>query len=255
MKSIALFAFFLILPYSIVWAKCEPVDLLIVGDSQSGATWSKSYFGNFLPTCLEGTFALYARGGTVPGNWLGKGAMDQIETMERTPDNFQHNIGSGTTVPECKKRIGPMLDAHSPQKILFQFGGNMIGFTDAEITKQIDLLMNEISVRGITSSQCYFVTPTFEMAVADHRNVPTRSLAAVVRVTNLIQTAINERCQLISGIEIMKNSPYFDGKELLKRVLIPGLAGCGGAAANDNVHICGEAAKDWAQRVCETLKI
>ena len=28
-----------------VWAKCEPLDLLIVGDSQSGATLSKSYVG------------------------------------------------------------------------------------------------------------------------------------------------------------------------------------------------------------------
>ena len=179
--------------------------------------------------------------------------MDHIETMERTPDNIHHNIGAGEVVPECKKRIGPMLDSHLPQKILFQFGGNMIGLTDAEIAKQINQLMSEITVRGMESSQCYFVTPTFEMAVTDHRNVPTRNLAAVLRVTKLIQTAINDRCQLISGIELMKESPYFDGKELLNRVQIPGLAGCAGAASNDNVHVCGEAAKDWAQRVCEIV--
>ena len=253
MKIIALLTFLFSLSVSVVWSKCEPADLLIIGDSQSGATWSKSYFGNFLPACLKGTFALYGRGGTVPGNWLGKGGMDQIETMERTPDSFNRNIGAGAVVPECKKRIGPMLDSHMPQKILFQFGGNMIGLSDAEISKQIDLLMNEVTARGIESSQCFFATPTFEMAVADHRNVPTRNLAAVLRVTKLIERTMNNRCQLIDGIELMKESPYFDGKELLKRVLIPGLAGCAGAATNDNVHVCGEAAQDWAHRVCDIV--
>jgi hypothetical protein len=37
------------------------------------------------------------------------------------------------------------------------------------------------------------------------------------------------------------------------RVLIEGKAGCGGTAVNDNAHICGEAAKDFAQRVCELI--
>jgi len=237
------------------WAQCpRSVHLLIVGDSQSGATWSKSYLGNFLASCLEGDFVVYARGGTVPGNWLGVGGMDHIETIQRDPLDNHLNIGSKENVPLCKKRIAPMLEAHAPKKILFQFGGNMISLADEEVEKQIDRLMKTVSEGHIASENCFFLTPTYEMAVATNRNIPQRNLQAVIRIHDLISRSINGRCQIINGVELMKNSPYYDGKELLKRVLVDGLSGCGGAAANDNVHVCGEAAKDMAQRVCDYLK-
>ena len=235
-------------------AQCpSAVDLLVVGDSQSGATWSKSYFGNFLAACLKGNFVVYGRGGTVPGNWLGSGGMDQIETIQRDPQDFHFNIGSKENVPLCKKRISPMLEAHQPKKVFFQFGGNMISLTDSEVGKQIEVLMGTATDKGIKAENCYFMTPTYEMAVASNRNVPTRNLQAVRKIHALIDNAIKGRCQVISGVELMKDSPLFDGKELLKRIPIAGKPGCSGAAENDNVHVCGEAAQDMAQRMCDRL--
>ena len=38
-------------------------DVVVVGDSQTGAFWAKSYFGNFLANCIEGEFKIYGRGG------------------------------------------------------------------------------------------------------------------------------------------------------------------------------------------------
>jgi hypothetical protein len=84
------------------------------------------------------------------------------------------------------------------------------------------------------------MTPTYEMAVAANRNVPTRNLQASMKIHSLIESAI-------------KASPFFDGKELLKRIPMDGKPGCSGAAENDNVHVCGEAAQDMAQRICERL--
>lgn len=252
MKYFVLVVSFFILKSA--WSQCPTaVDILVVGDSQTGATWSKSYFGNFLSSCLEGNFVVYGRGGTVPANWLGTGGMDQIETMQRTPTNRHLNLGANDSVPLCKRRIGPMLDEHQPKKILFQFGGNMISQTDEEIKKQIDRLMITVTEKGIRREDCYFLTPTYEMAVATNRNVPRRNLQAVLRINDLISQAINDRCQILNGVELMKDSAYFDGKELLKRVMIEGLPGCGGAAVNDNVHVCGEAARDMAKKVCDYL--
>lgn len=146
-----------------------------------------------------------------------------------------------------------MLSAHQPKKVLFQFGGNMIGLTDTVVTSQVDQLMRILGENGVSPRSCYFLTPTFEMEVDTRRNVPRRTLSNVQHVSALITKVINGRCQLIDGIELMKDSPYFDGKELLRRVIIPGMPGCGGAAVNDNVHICGEAARDMAQRVCDIV--
>ena len=186
---------------------------------------------------------MYGRGGTSPSHWLSQSNMDHIETILRRNDNHHQNIGPG------ERRIAHLLDLHTPKKVVFQFGGNMIGLSDAEISRQIDALVNVVKER-----ECFFITPTYEMTVVDHRNVPTRNLAAVLRINRLITAAVNGRCQIINGVEIMKDSPYFDGKELLSRVQIPGLVGCAGAAGNDNVHVCGEAAKDWALRICDLLK-
>ena len=233
--------------------ECAPVDILVVGDSQSGATWSRSYFGNFLQACLTGKFVVYGRGGTAPAQWLGIGGLDQIETIQRDPSNPHFNIGSGANVPVCKKRIEPMLDAHQPKKVLFEFGGNLIGLSDSDTINQIDQLMKVVVEKKITRENCYFLTPTFEMEVKDHRNVPRRNIQSVQKIIELIQAAIGDRCQLISGVELMKSSSYFDGVELLKRVPIEGLTGCGGAAVNDNVHVCGEAARDLSNRICSML--
>jgi hypothetical protein len=236
------------------YAQCsKEVDVLTIGDSQSGATWAKSYFGNFLATCLKGNFVTYARGGTVPANWLGNGGMDQIETIQRTSLNPHQNIGSKEMVPECKKRIAPMLAAHNPKKVLYQFGSNMIGSTDQVVKKQVDLLMKATSENGIAPQNCFFMTASYEMEVTNRRNVPTRNLQTSLKINQLISEAINGRCQIINGLELMKDSPYFDQKDLLKRVIIKGLPGCGGSAVNDNVHICGEAARDMAERVCSIL--
>lgn len=233
-----------------VSAMCNPVDTIIIGDSQTGATWAKSYLGNFLPECLEGHFAFYGRGGTVPAHWMNQSNMDHIETIHRTNLLHHVNLGKTTELPECQKRLKPMLDAHTPRRVIFQFGGNMIYLSDTDATKQIDQLMKEIEGRNVS---CYFITPTYEMAVEERRNVPARNLTAIKRINSLIKSAVRDRCKVLDGVELMKNSPYFDGKELLKRVQIPGLIGCAGAAVNDNVHVCGAAARDWSEKVCEVL--
>ncbi len=232
----------------------SPVDLLIVGDSQFGATWSKSYTGNFLQQCLKGNFVLYARGGTVPGNWLGKGGMDQIETIQRDPLKEHLNIGAGDKVPECKKRIGPMIEAHSPRQVMFEFGGNYIAQSDEFIRKDINLLMETVTAKGISPENCFFLHQTFEMEVATKRNVPLKNLDNIKRIRNVIQTSLQNRCQFLDGMDLMKDSPLFDGKELLRRIPIAGRGGCSGAASNDNAHVCGEAAQDFAQRVCHVLE-
>ncbi len=231
----------------------RPVELLIVGDSQFGATWSRSYTGNFLQQCLKKDFVLYARGGTIPRDWLGQGGMDHIETIQRDPENEHLNIGSKEKVPECKKRIDKMIEAHNPQKIVFEFGGNYISQTDDFIRKDIQNLVKLIQSKGISKTNCFFIHQTYEMEVSTKRNVPLKNFKNMKRVGSIIQTEIENHCQFIDSFEIMKNSPYFDGQELLKRVPIEGRAGCMGAATNDNAHICGEAARDFAERLCLIL--
>lgn len=254
MKLLPPFALLSLLFSPQILANCSgPVDLLAVGDSQIGATWSRSYFGNFLPTCLKGNFIIYGRGATTLGNWLNSGGMDHIETIQRDNESTHINLGANQKVPICKKRIEPMLTGHQPRKVLFEFGGNYISNPSLDVKKNIEELMALISKNNISAENCYFLTPTFEMEVESRRSVPQRNLTNVQIVTEKIQTALAGRCQHISGIELMKSSPYFDGKELLKRIPIQGLVGCTGAASNDNVHVCGEAAKDLAERVCQIL--
>jgi hypothetical protein len=102
------------------WEQClSAVDLLLVGDSQSGASWSKSYFGNFFAACLKGNFVVYARGGTVPGNWLGSGGMDPIETIQRDPQDFHFNVGPKENVPLCKKESHLCLKLINLRKFFF----------------------------------------------------------------------------------------------------------------------------------------
>ena len=236
------------------WASClGPVDLLVVGDSQTGATWSKSYFGNFLQSCLEGTFTIYGKGGSIPGSWLGKGGLDQVEIIQRDQIEAHLNIGAGESVPLCKKRIAPMLETHLPKKVLFFFGDNHIASSSEEIIKDTDLLMKTVSEKGILPENCFFLTPTFEMEIKTKRNVSRKNLTNTLRISQAIQVGLKSRCQLIDGLELMRSSPFFDGKELLKRVQVEGKIGCAGAASNDNIHVCGEAAKDLATKICHTL--
>jgi len=228
-------------------------DILIIGDSQVGATWAKSYVGNFLTTCLKGDFVIYGRGATIPANWMGKGGMDHIETIQRDRLNEHLNIGSKLMVPDCKKRLEPMLQTHQPKKLVLSFGGNYGNNADQLILKDMQDLKQILLVSKVTRENCFFVTPTYEMEVKDRRNVPGRNLQNTQHVTNLIKQALDKNCQVISGLDIMKNSPYFDGNQLLIRQAVEGRTGCMGAAVNDNVHICGAAAQDYAQKLCDTL--
>lgn len=233
----------------------EPVDLLLIGDSQVGATWAKSYTGNFLQQCLRGNFVIYGRGATVPGNWLGQGGMDHIETIQRDPENSHLNLGSGVKVPTCKKRLEHMLPAHQSKRIALSFGGNYIGKTinTEQVKKEITQLMKITQEHGYLEGNCFFIGPTFEMEVRDRRNIAHRDLSAVEKINSLITPILAGKCRFISGVELMRSSPYFDGKELLRRVQVPGANGCSGAAENDNVHVCGEAARDYALRLCDIL--
>lgn len=228
-------------------------DTIVVGDSQVGATWSRTYVGNYLQKCLQGDFYIYGRGGTTVASWIGNGSLDKIETIERTKEYNHKNIGKLDAVPLCKKRIENIIDAHRPRKVVFNFGGNMIGQTDLQIKNQIVRLMKIVNDNNIAPADCFFITPTYEMEVESNRNVPARNLENVLKVTNSIKNALNKQCTLLSGIEIMKDSPYFDGKELLKREIIASDGGCAGAAKNDNVHICGKAALDYAIRLCDLI--
>jgi hypothetical protein len=235
-------------------AQCPtPTDLLVVGDSQTGSAWSRSYFGDFVQECLKGSFAIYGRGGSIAQNWYGKGGLDSIDTVERGPSVPFHIVGSGDAVPLCKKRMEFMIDEHKAQKVLYFFGDNYIASEDAVIIKDINQLINVTMDKGITPQNCYFLTPTFEMQVATKRNVTRKYLANTQRINAAIKKAVGDRCQVLDGVEIMKESPFFDGKELLMRVQVEGKSGCSGAASNDNIHICGMAAKDLAQRVCDRL--
>lgn len=228
-------------------------DTIVVGDSQVGATWSRTYVGNYLQRCLKGDFYIYGRGGTTVSSWIGKGSLDKIETIERSKENSHKNIGKLDAVPLCKKRIEHILSSHRPQKVVFNFGGNMIGQSEKQITTQIINLMEIVERNNISLDDCFFITPTYEMEVATNRNVPARNLESVTKVMKIIRSNINGKCTHLDGLKIMKDSPYFDGNQLLKREIIDTDGGCAGAAKNDNVHICGKAALDFANRLCELI--
>jgi len=248
--------FFLIILFVISsssFADCGgPQDLLVLGDSQTGAAWSRSYFGNFLQQCLSGKFVIFGKGGSNPRTWY-TGGLENVEIVKRDPINAHINLGPGPTLPLCQKRLSEMIEGYNPKKILFFFGDNMIASSDEEIKKEMLGLLEIISKKNINRENCFFLTTSFEIEVKTKRNVTRKNLPNTERIRNIISNTILNKCQHIDGLEVMKNSPYFDGKELLRRVLIQGKAGCGGAAENDNIHLCGEAAKDLAEKVCSIL--
>ncbi len=253
MKKFLLSIFFI--TQTALASECQgPVDLLVLGDSQTGATWSKSYFGNFLQECLEENFIILGKGGSIPGSWVGKGGLDQIEIIQRTPESEHQNIGNGDKVPLCKKRIDPMLKNYLPKRVLFFFGDNYIASTDEMISKDLSQFSKVITDNFITKENCFFLTPTFEMEIKTKRNVTRKNLANTIRINQLIEKGLKETCQIINGVELMKDSEFYDGKELLKRVQIEDKIGCSGGALNDNIHICGRAAEDLARKTCQILR-
>ncbi len=230
-----------------------PKDFLVLGDSQTGATWARSYFGNFLQECLKGDFIIFGKGGSNPSSWYGQGKLANVEIIKRDSTTPHQNMGVELRLPLCQKRVNHMIDEYRPKKILFFFGDNMIASNDEEIKKEMNGLLSIIDNKKIQREDCYFLTPTYEMEVKSNRNVSRKNLANTSRISRIIFNAIENKCQHLDGLDIMKDSSYFDGKELLRRVPIEGKPGCSGAAENDNIHVCGEAAKDFAERVC--LKI
>lgn len=237
---------------------CDKVDFVAIGDSQTGATWGHAYFGNFLQKCLKenvsktGTFKIYGRGGTVPSNWMHASSMDKIETIERDLENNHKNIGSGDAVPACKKRIGAILDAHQPKKVLVFFGDNLISNTPEEIVAEFKSIAAVVS-KKIKSENCFFLTPTYEMEVATKRNVKLKSRANNIKVISAIMEAVGSTCHVIDGEEVMKDSQYFIEGGKLKRIAADEIPGCFGSAANDNIHLCGEAAREFANRACKII--
>jgi hypothetical protein len=181
--------------------------------------------------------------------------MDHIETIQRDSLNSHINLGSADKVPGCKKRLEQMLPPHQAKRIAFSFGGNYIGKTInvEQVKKETTDLVKLIQQHGYKQESCFYIGPSFEMEVRDRRNIAHRDLAAVEKINAILRPILDGNCQFISGIDLMRSSPYFDGKELLRRVQVAGANGCAGAAENDNVHICGEAARDYALRLCEVL--
>ena len=239
----------------------KALDLLVIGDSQTGASWSNSYFGNFFQACLKSPsetpqdFVIYGRAGTEPNDWLGNPAgLDSTETIQRDSDHNQLNIGSGEDVPLYKKRLPEMLETHHPKRVVVFLGDNMLTESTAEISTQFTSFLKVLFAHEIQAKDCFFITPTFQMEVATKRNVPSKNFVNTLKVIQAIKQAIQDKCTVLDGTEIMKKTSYYLDNDTLKRVLIPGLAGCSGASANDNVHICGEAARELANQVCATLR-
>ena len=165
------------------WASCEKdYDLVILGDSQIGATWSKSYVGNYLQKCLQKNaaqdFIILGRGGTHLGHWINKSQMDHIETIERTNEYNHKNLGN-SNIPLCKRKLDDVLQQHSPRKIVLSFGGNWIGQSETVIKQDLNNTIAILRKNQISKEQCYFITPTYEMQVDQRRNVPSRNLKAV----------------------------------------------------------------------------
>jgi hypothetical protein len=235
----------------------QPIDLLVVGDSQTGATWGRSYFGNYLQKCLVSdahlgtSFSVYGRGGTQPIHWMNNPGMDKIDTILRTPVSNLINLGH--EVPVCQKRLKEMISSHRPKKVLVFFGDNVLDLSEKEIASQFERMTTIIKDQSYASQDCYVMTPTYEMSVATRRNVPYKHLANTLKVINAAKKAVGDRCKFIDGIELMKNSKYLLPTNVLKRVEVSGTFCSAGQTGNDNIHVCGEAAQEMAQKICQKL--
>lgn len=234
----------------------NPADLLILGDSQNGATWATAYFGNFFQGCLSKTpvrFVSYARGGTQPVHWIDSGALDRIDTVFRSSEDAGKNLGA-SKLPACKKRLKTLIEIHQPKKVLLFFGDNLLTARTETVRTQYRQMIGILKDAGIEGENCILVTPTYEMTVATKRNVPAKNLENTRKVTEAIRAETEGKCRIIDGLEVMRKSPLFED-DRLRRVGVPGTSGCFGAASNDNTHYCGAAAKDFAEKVCEEVGI
>ncbi len=235
------------------------VDLLVIGDSQTGTPDHKSYFGNYLQRCLQEkkvSFVTYGRGSTRPEHWLDNDEKDQVTTIMRNSFHEEVNLGWGAMVPLCQKRLDPMIEAHRPEKVMAFFGDNFILHSREEITKQSRALVKVIRDRGITFQNCYFLTATYEMEVPSNPRNPDKNYQNTLDVDIAIRDAVGSECQVIDGLALMKNSPLLSDQASgfkLKRVQTDGESDCFGKSENDNVHYCGEAAREFATQVCEKL--
>jgi hypothetical protein len=237
------------------WQK-EKVNILAIGDSQTGTPGKKSYFGNFLQRCLSENnekFVTYGRGGTRPIHWIDNGDMDIVTTIQRDPTNEEKNIGWGLMVPEYKRRIEPMIKKHSPRKILVFFGDNLLLHPEDYVASQSKKMVDIIRASGISEKQCFFLTPTYEMEVFEKRNMPGKNFENTRTVIDYIKKSVGDECQVIDGLELMKDSPLLLESKLFKRVQSNGDTDCFGESSNDNIHYCGDVAHELATKVCQML--
>lgn len=237
------------------WQK-DKVNILAIGDSQTGTPGKKSYFGNFLQRCLSDNkekFVTYGRGGTRPIHWIDNSDMDIVTTIQRDPKNEEKNIGWGLMVPEYKRRIDPMLAKHSPKKMLVFFGDNLLLHPEEYVSNQSRKIVDIIRAHGIAEKNCFFLTPTYEMEVLEKRNMPGKNFENTKTVIDYIKKAVTHKCQVIDGLELMKDSSLLLENKLFKRQQSNGDDDCFGESSNDNIHICGDVARDLADKVCQML--
>jgi hypothetical protein len=231
------------------------VDLLILGDSQTGGSWATSYFGDFLQKCLAQKrhlrFAAYARGGTQMTQWVQSKALDHIPTVYRDAETPRKILG-GKEIPVCWKRARSLIEIHRPTGVLLQFGDNLLSLDATTTETQTKDLLKIVEAAGIPPERCFFATPTYEMAVQAKRNVPAKNLANTLKVRSAIERASKGRCTLVDGTALLAASPLLD-RDLLARVPVEGTTGCLGKAVNDNTHTCGAAARAWAEAVCSAI--
>jgi hypothetical protein len=233
----------------------KKVDLLVIGDSQTGTVGSKSFFGNFIQKCLNAKvkrFVTYGRGSTRPEHWLYSDELDKVTTIRRDPQHEEVNLGWGAMVPDCKRRLEPMMKAHRPNKVLAFFGDNFLLHPSESIAKQSQDLVRVIRSHGISFENCYFLTATYEMQVPATPRFPHKTLKNTMDVDFAIRQAIGDQCQVIDGLDLMRNSLLLVDSRL-KRVQPEGQADCFGKSENDNIHYCGEAAKEMANKVCDLI--
>jgi hypothetical protein len=88
------------------------------------------------------------------------------------------------------------------------------------------------------------------MEVAEKRNMPGKNYETTKTVIEYIKKSVANRCQVIDGLELMKDSPLLLENKLFKRQQSNGELDCFGDSANDNIHYCGDVAEELAEKVC-----
>jgi hypothetical protein len=194
---------------------------------------------------------MYGRGGTQPIHWINNPGMDKIDTIKRDPLNNSINLGHN--VPVCQKRFKDMINTHRPKKVFVFFGDNVLDLPASQITSQFESMTKIIKDQGYDSEDCFVMTPTYEMSVVSRRNVPYKNFANTRKVIEAARKAVGDRCQFIDGLELMKNSKYLLPTNVFARIESVGMLCTWGQSGNDNIHVCGEAAQEMAQKVCDKL--